>query len=92
MHDFNEKVEDVDGDDHCGFCVIADLCDMSDDDYQIIRLELLRELTSDRDRYLRLIGTSNRFNHVKHALTHDDIGPAPPNKWMIMLDMNFLVA
>jgi len=46
MHDFNEKVEDVDGDGHCGFCVVASMCDKTDDDYQIIHLELLRELTS----------------------------------------------
>jgi hypothetical protein len=73
MHDFNEKVEDVDGDGHCEFYVVAGLCDMSHDNYQIIRLELLRELTSDR--HLRIVGTPNRFNQVKHALTHDGIGP-----------------
>lgn len=33
MHDFNEKMEDVDCDCHCGFDVVAGLRDMYVDDY-----------------------------------------------------------
>lgn len=54
------------------------------DDHQIIRLELLRELTSDRDCYLPLIDTEKRFNHANLALTPDGVDPALLAKLMTM--------
>ena len=51
---------DVEGDDHCGFHIIADLRDMYAYNNLIICLDILRELTSDCDRYLRLIRIHKR--------------------------------
>jgi len=42
-----KKVTDVLGDGHCGFRVVADLHDMSVDDYQIIHYQILKELADD---------------------------------------------
>lgn len=38
-----------------------------------------------------MIGTHNRFNKVKRTITYDCIGPAIEDKWMIILDMSFLI-
>ena len=79
---------------HFGFHVlVAGQRDISVDDYHIIRYQLLKELTGDDiKRYLIYIGLEKRFNEVKHSLTGDGIDPAPPDKWMIISDMDFLVA
>jgi len=45
MHKFNEKVVDVAGCGHCGFCIVACLRDMYADHYQIVYYQLLKELT-----------------------------------------------
>jgi len=41
--------------------------------------------------YRRFVRLDNRYNKVLYALIGDGIGLAPPNKWMIMLDMSFLI-
>lgn len=45
--EFIEKVIDVAGDCHCALCAVAGLHDISVDDYQIIRYQLLKDLTCD---------------------------------------------
>jgi len=75
-----KKMVDVEGDGHCDFHTIADLCGMYVDDHLIICLDILRELTSDCDCYLGLFGTHKPFNEVKHALTRNGIFPAPRDK------------
>jgi len=60
MHEFVLKVTDIVGDGHCGFRIMAGLYYMIVDDYQIIRLKLLKELVGgDHERYLRLIEKKN---------------------------------
>lgn len=60
MHEFILKVTYVVGDGHCGFHIVASLCDMIVDDYQIIRLKLLKELVGgDHECYLRFVGKKN---------------------------------
>ncbi|MCI45815.1 hypothetical protein A2U01_0067054, partial [Trifolium medium] len=43
-------------------------------------------------RYVKLFGGQHRFDVIKHALTPDGIRAAHDNKWMMMPDMDFLVA
>jgi len=60
MHEFILKVTYVVSDGHCGFRIVASLGDMIVDDYQIIRLKLLKELVGgDRECYLRFVGKKN---------------------------------
>jgi len=42
----------------------------------------------DTNRYFRLIVSERRFNEVRHSPTNDGIGPAPPDKWMIIFYKN----
>jgi len=78
---------------HCGFRAVVGLHDMFVDDYQITRYQFHKKLIiEETECYRRLIGSDNHFIEVLYALTGDGIGPAPRNKWMIMLDMGFLIA
>jgi len=92
MHQFIEKVVDV-SDGHCGFCAVADICNLSVDDHQIICYQLQKELIGEENaRYRRMIGNYRRYKEVLGALTFCSIGLAPPDKWMNMSDMGFLIA
>jgi hypothetical protein len=50
------------------------------------------ELKKNKDRYLEVFASEKRFNDIKHALVLEHVGRALEDKWMIMLDMSFLVA
>jgi hypothetical protein len=66
-------VIDVVDDGHCGFCGVTSLRDIFVDDYLITHYQLLKEPTDDDgEPYLRLIGSKNHFNEVKHTLIDDD--------------------
>jgi len=93
MHDFIEKLVDVAGDGHCGFRVVAGLRNLSVDDHQMICYQLHNELIDEGNaRYRRTINDDRRYDKVLGALTFSGIGPAPPDKWMTMSDMGFLIA
>jgi len=95
MYEFIEKVVDVDGDGHCGIRAIVVLRDMYIDDYQMICYQLQKAIFGEEyECYRRLIRSEHLYNEVLYALTSDSIGfrAAPPNKWMIMPDMIFLIA
>jgi len=92
MHDFIEKVNDVPSYGHCGFRAVAVLHNLTVDDHQIIRYHLYKELTSVENAwYRRMINDDRRYKVVYDALSFSGIGNAPPNMWMTMPDMGFLI-
>jgi hypothetical protein len=65
---------------------------LSVDDHQMIRYELHKELIGEGNaRYMQMINDERRYKEVLGALTFSNFGPAPPDKWMIMPDMRFLI-
>ncbi|KEH19948.1 hypothetical protein MTR_8g063670 [Medicago truncatula] len=59
----------------------------------MICYQLHKELIGEENaRYRRLIGVNRRYKEVLVALIFCGIGPAPPDKWMTMPDMSFLIA
>jgi hypothetical protein len=93
MHDFIEKVEYVAGDGHCGFRAVAGLRNLSVDDHQMICYQLQKELIGEGNaRYRRMINDDKRYKEVLGALTYSGIRYAPPDKWMTMPDIGFLIA
>jgi len=63
------------------------------DDHRMICYQLRKELIGEENaRYRRLIGGDRRYKEVLGALTFCGIGLAPPDKWMTMSDMSFLIA
>jgi len=59
----------------------------------MIRYQLHKELIDEENVcYRRLIGVDRRYKEVLGALIFCGIGPAPPDKWMTMPNMSFLIA
>jgi len=93
MHDHIEKVVDVASDGHCRFRAIAGLRNLSVDDHQMICYQLHEELIGEGNaRYRRMTNDDKRYKEVLDALTYSGIGYAPPDKWITMSDMGFLIA
>jgi len=93
IHDFIEKVVDVPGDGHCGFRAVAVLRNLTVDDHQIICYHLYKEHVGVENAcYRSMINDDRRYKEVSDALSFSGIGNAPPDKWMTMLDMGFLIA
>ncbi|AES82174.2 hypothetical protein MTR_7g109380 [Medicago truncatula] len=93
MHDFIEKVVDVADDGLCGFRAVAGLRSLSVDDHQMICYHLHKELTGEGNVcYRQMINDDRQYKEVLGALTFFGIGLAPPDKWMTMMDMGFLIA
>jgi len=93
MHDFIEKVTDVPDDGHCGFRAVAVLCNSTVDDHKIVWYNLYKELVGVENAcYRRMINDDRQYKEVSDALSYDGIENAPPDKWMTMPDMGFLIA
>ena len=89
MHKFIENAVIVEGDGYCGF---YDVCMLY---MLVIIISYVLIFFYKCNQWFRLLSPTDwykeSFNKVKHALTPDRIGPTPPNKWMIMLNMSFLI-
>jgi len=93
MPEFIENIVDVPGDGHCGFRVVAVLRNLIVDDQQIICYRLYNELVGvENVCYRRMINDDRRYKEVSDALSYGGLGNAPPDKWMTMPDMGFLIA
>jgi hypothetical protein len=57
----------------------------------MVRLDLSVELKKNKEKYLEVFASQKRFNQIKHALVPERVGRELEDKWMIMLDMGFLV-
>ncbi|MCI49479.1 receptor-like protein kinase, partial [Trifolium medium] len=79
-------------DEHCGFRAISVLLDESEEEHQMVRLDLTIVLNQNRARYVKLLGGQDIFDVIKNALVPDEIEAAHDDKWMTMPDMGFLVA
>ncbi|MCI72136.1 OTU-like cysteine protease, partial [Trifolium medium] len=58
----------------------------------MIRLDLTVELKKNRKRYIEVFGTEEIYNQIKDALIPERLGRTLEDKWMIMLNMRFLIA
>jgi histone-lysine N-methyltransferase SETD2 len=97
MHSYIDDIIDVEGDGYCGYRVVAVDQNKSEDDYNLIRLVMLRELNLNRERYLRLYGSKRRLNYIIDAMypppnikSRNEV--APKEKWLTFPDMGHIIA
>ncbi|KAI5406653.1 hypothetical protein KIW84_053115 [Lathyrus oleraceus] len=77
---------------NCGFRVIASLHGYGEDGWPMVRRELGLEII-DKDRstlYDKLF--SNRLSEVRESLMIESFGSQPPEKWLSLPDMGYLIA
>ncbi|KAI5400827.1 hypothetical protein KIW84_065620 [Lathyrus oleraceus] len=92
IRSYIEDVVNVESDGNCGFRVIASLHGYGEDGWPMVRRELGLELI-DKDRstlYDKLF--SNRLSVVRESLMIESFGSQPPEKWMSLPDMGYLIA
>jgi histone-lysine N-methyltransferase SETD2 len=97
MHSYIDDIIDVEGDGYCGYRVVALDQNKSEDDYNLIRLVMLRELNLNRERYLRLYGSKRRLNYIIDAMypppkINSRNKVAPKEKWLTFPDMGHIIA
>ncbi|KAI5394304.1 hypothetical protein KIW84_061117 [Lathyrus oleraceus] len=87
-----EDVVNVESDGNCGFRVIASLHGYGEDGWPMVRRELGLEII-DKDGstlYDKLF--SNRLSEVRESLMIESFGSQPPEKWLSLPDMGYLIA
>jgi hypothetical protein len=68
MRPYIDDIVDVVGDGFCGYrCVALDYCG-NQDDYELIKCHMLKELNSHKELYKRVFVHERRFNFIKDAL------------------------
>ncbi|KAI5395777.1 hypothetical protein KIW84_062092 [Lathyrus oleraceus] len=87
-----EDVVNVESDGNCGFRVIALLHGYGEDGWSMVRRELGLEII-DKDRstlYDKLF--FNRLSEVRESLMIESFGSQPPEKWLTLPNMGYLIA
>ncbi|KAI5435977.1 hypothetical protein KIW84_022415 [Lathyrus oleraceus] len=87
-----EDVVNVESDGNYGFRVIASLHGYGEDGWPMVRRELgLKIIDKDRSTlYDKLF--SNRLSEVRESLMIESFGSQPPEKWLTLSDMGYLIA
>ncbi|XP_045820191.1 uncharacterized protein LOC123913479 [Trifolium pratense] len=96
MHPFIEDIIDVDGDGYCGYRVVALHQKGTQQDFELIRLNMERELRLHKESYVELFDTDERYKYVTDALftppRRCKHAFAPKDKWFTFPDMGYVVA
>ncbi|KAI5411501.1 hypothetical protein KIW84_056543 [Lathyrus oleraceus] len=91
IRSYIEDVLNVESDGNCGFRVIASLHGYGEDGWPMVRRELGLEII-DKDKstlYDKLF--SNRLSEVRESLMIESFGSQPPEKWLTLPDMGYLI-
>ncbi|CAJ2648356.1 unnamed protein product [Trifolium pratense] len=94
MHPFIEDIIDVEGDGYCGYRVVALHQKGNQQDYELIRLNMERELRLHKESYVELLDTE-RYKYVTDALfppsRRSKHAIATKDKWFTFPDMGYRV-
>ncbi|XP_045792850.1 PKS-NRPS hybrid synthetase cheA-like [Trifolium pratense] len=101
MHPFIEDIINVDGDGYCGYRAVALAQRGNEDDFELIRCNMSRELRLNKDMYVAIFGCEERYQYICDALlppprtrqrTSIRNSVAPMDKWFTLPDMGHIVA
>ena len=97
MRPYIEDVKDVSGDGYCGYRAISLFINGCEEDFELVRLHMKRELNLHREMYLNLFGGQERLKYIEDALVSPKRkssrhGVALKEKWFTFPDMGFVVA
>lgn len=96
MHPFIEDIKDTDADGYCGYRAISLFQNNTEEDFELVRLHMKRELSLHRELYLRLFGGPDRLAYIEDALVspkrRSRHAILPQEKWFTFPDMGFVVA
>ncbi|XP_058769876.1 PKS-NRPS hybrid synthetase cheA-like [Vicia villosa] len=84
------EIVNVVADGNCGFRAISSWHGYSEDGWAMVRRDLDMELREKKDLYERLFGLS--LSEVRNGLLIDHVGFQPPEKWLTLPEMGYLIA
>jgi hypothetical protein len=68
MHQYIDDIVDVVGDNFCGYRCMALDYSGNEDDYELIKFHMLKELNLHKELYMRVYDIEKRFNYIRDAL------------------------
>ncbi|KAK2403305.1 hypothetical protein QL285_052758 [Trifolium repens] len=97
MHPYIDDIVDVVGDGFCGYRCMALDYSGNEDDFELIKFHMLKELNLHKETYMKVYSTERRFNYIRDALypPKRKILPghvAPMDKWLTFPDMGHILA
>ncbi|XP_058762940.1 uncharacterized protein LOC131636340 [Vicia villosa] len=84
------EIVNVESADNYGFRAIASFLGYKEDGWEMVRRDLDMEIREKKDLYERLFGT--RLSEVRNGLMIDNVRFKPPEKWLSLPDMGYLIA
>ncbi|XP_058726299.1 uncharacterized protein LOC131597631 [Vicia villosa] len=88
---FIDDIVDVMDDGNCGFRAIASLHGYGTDGWSMVRRDLEKEIIGPRSKlYEDLFG--QRLPTVRSSLVIENLGQQPPNKWMTLPELGYVIA
>ncbi|XP_058742218.1 PKS-NRPS hybrid synthetase cheA-like [Vicia villosa] len=88
---FIDDIVDVRDDGNCGFRAIASLHGYGTDGWSMVRRDLEKEIIGPRSKlYEDLFG--QRLPTVRSSLVIETLGQQPPNKWMMLPELGYVIA
>ncbi|XP_058742469.1 uncharacterized protein LOC131614956 [Vicia villosa] len=88
---FIDDFVDVRDDGNCGFRAIASLHGYGTDGWSMVRRDLEKEIIGPRSKlYEDLFG--ERLPTVRSSLVIETLGQQPPNKWMTLPELGYVIA
>jgi histone-lysine N-methyltransferase SETD2 len=97
MHPYIDDIVDVVGDGWCGYRCMALEYNGHEDNFELIKFHMLKELNLHKETYMKVYATEKRFNYIRDALypPKRKILPghvAPMDKWLTFPDMGHILA
>jgi histone-lysine N-methyltransferase SETD2 len=97
MHKYIDDIIDVEGDGYCGYrCVALDYSG-NEEDFELVKCHMLRELNLHKELYLKVYAHERRYNYIKDAIYPPKRKVikghvAPIDKWLTFPDMGHILA
>ncbi|KAK2358924.1 protein FAR1-RELATED SEQUENCE [Trifolium repens] len=96
MQPYIEDFVDVVGDGYCGYRVVSLHENGNEDDYELVKLNMIREIKNHRKLYENMFGGKARFEKILEVLHSSPRSTrrsvAPKEKWLSFPDMGHVIA
>ena len=93
MRPYNENIMTVKGNDNCGYWVIDRHIGMDEKNHVLVRSALIHELKTNKNGYLPIFGSEERFEYIMNGLPYPTNGGGISylDKWLTLPDMGRII-
>ncbi|KAH1264776.1 hypothetical protein GmHk_01G000615 [Glycine max] len=91
IHDFIDNIVDVKADGNYGYRSFAGLLGMGEESWSLLHNHLLKELGKFSDDYIKLFGSTDKFEELRMFQLVDGLTNVIVDKWMHKIDMGYVI-